>query len=80
MYHNFIQKSLCITQLAAIFTLLISFKILKYQSMKTQALKASSVVEIPTWKLVTKLGLLAAFCMGLCYLFAVGVSSLAAAF
>ncbi|MGN6492939.1 MAG: hypothetical protein ACTHLE_13150 [Agriterribacter sp.] len=48
--------------------------------MKPQALKASPVVEIPTWKLVAKLGMLAAFCMGLCYLFAVGVSSLASAF
>jgi len=46
--------------------------------MKTQAFRAHQVVEIPTWKLVTKLGLLAAFCMGLCYAFAMGVSSLAA--
>ncbi|MFT3701627.1 MAG: hypothetical protein QM802_04630 [Agriterribacter sp.] len=45
--------------------------------MKTQALRATQVVEVPTWKLVAKLGLLAAFCMGLCYLFAVGVSSIA---
>lgn len=45
--------------------------------MKTQALKVNSAVEIPTWKLVTKLGLLAAFCVGLCYLFSMGVSSLA---
>ncbi|MBX2920950.1 MAG: hypothetical protein KF746_02065 [Chitinophagaceae bacterium] len=48
--------------------------------MKSQALKAGTVIEIPTWKLVAKLGMLAAFCMGLCYLFAVGVSSLASAF
>lgn len=45
--------------------------------MKTQALKVNAVAEIPTWKLVTKLGLLAAFCVGLCYLFSAGVSSLA---
>mgnify|MGYP003402957858 len=48
--------------------------------MKTQVIKANHAVEVPTWKLVAKLGLLAAFCMGLCYLFAVGVSSLASAF
>ena len=48
--------------------------------MKTQVFKANNAVEVPTWKLITKLGLLAAFCMGLCYLFAVGVSSLASIF
>ncbi|MBS1750131.1 MAG: hypothetical protein JST63_09510 [Bacteroidetes bacterium] len=48
--------------------------------MKTQALRATQHIEIPTWKLVTKLSLLAAFCMGLCYLFAIGVSSLASTF
>ena len=48
--------------------------------MKTPVIKANNSVEVPTWKLVAKLGLLAAFCMGLCYLFAVGVSSLASAF
>jgi hypothetical protein len=48
--------------------------------MKTQTLRTVPTVEIPTWKLVAKLGLLAAVCIGLCYLFAVGVSSLAAAF
>lgn len=48
--------------------------------MKTQVIKANHALEVPTWKLVAKLGLLAAFCMGLCYLFAVGVSSLASAF
>lgn len=48
--------------------------------MKTQMLLSNQTVEAPTWKLVTKLGLLAAFCMGLCYLFAVGISSLASAF
>ncbi|HRN57373.1 MAG TPA: hypothetical protein PLL71_13020 [Agriterribacter sp.] len=48
--------------------------------MKTQVFKANHAVEVPTWKLVTKLGLLAAFCMGLCYLFAIGVSSLASVF
>ncbi len=48
--------------------------------MKTQILKANNAVDIPTWKLISKLGLLAAFCMGLCYLFAIGVSSLASAF
>lgn len=48
--------------------------------MKTQALRATQHIEISTWKLVTKLGLLAAFCMGLCYLFAIGVSSLASVF
>ena len=48
--------------------------------MKTQVIKANYAVEVPTWKLVAKLGLLAAFCMGLCYLFAVGVSSFASAF
>jgi len=45
--------------------------------MKTQALRATQIVEVPTWKLVTKLGLLAAVCMGLCYLFAIGVSTIA---
>ncbi|MBN8787147.1 MAG: hypothetical protein J0I84_08655 [Terrimonas sp.] len=48
--------------------------------MKTQALRAHQTVEIPTWKLVAKLGLLAAFCMGICYAFAIGVSSLATMF
>ncbi|MCO5239272.1 MAG: hypothetical protein M9904_04395 [Chitinophagaceae bacterium] len=48
--------------------------------MKTQAFRSNPAIEAPTWKLVTKLGLLAAFCMGLCYLFAVGVSSLASVF
>jgi hypothetical protein len=48
--------------------------------MKTQVIKANHAVEVPTWKLITKLGLLAAFCMGLCYLFAEGVSSLASIF
>lgn len=48
--------------------------------MKTQTLRAHQAVEIPTWKLVGKLGLLAAFCMGLCYAFAIGVSSLASMF
>lgn len=44
--------------------------------MKTQTLRAHQAVEIPTWKLLAKLGLLAGFCMGLCYAFAIGVSSL----
>lgn len=48
--------------------------------MKAQVLRPNHAVEAPTWKLVTKLGLLAAFCMGLCYLFAVGVSTLASIF
>ena len=48
--------------------------------MKTQVIKTNHAIEVPTWKLITKLGLLAAFCMGLCYLFAVSVSSLASIF
>ncbi len=48
--------------------------------MKTQVLRSNRSYEVPTWKLVIKLGLLAAFCMGLCYLFAAGVSSLASVF
>ncbi|HRP30250.1 MAG TPA: hypothetical protein PKV73_00090 [Agriterribacter sp.] len=48
--------------------------------MKTHVIKAGTTIETPTWKLVAKLGLLASVCLGLCYLFAAGVSSLAAAF
>lgn len=48
--------------------------------MKTQVIKANASIEVPTWKLVMKLGVLAAVCLGLCYLFAAGVSSLAAVF
>lgn len=48
--------------------------------MKTQVIKANPSIEAPTWKLVVKLGMLAAFCMGMCYLFAKAVSSLAALF
>jgi len=46
--------------------------------MRTQVVKAQS--EISIWKLVAKLGLLAALCMGLCYLFAMGVSAIARTF
>ncbi|MCO5237573.1 MAG: hypothetical protein M9933_15035 [Chitinophagaceae bacterium] len=48
--------------------------------MKTQVLRSDRSYDVSTWKLVTKLGLLAAFCMGLCYLFAAGVASLASIF
>ncbi|MBX3240757.1 MAG: hypothetical protein KIT80_00025 [Chitinophagaceae bacterium] len=47
--------------------------------MRTQAIKANSI-EVSTWKLVAKLGLLAALCMGLCYLFAMGVTTIAQSF
>ncbi len=47
--------------------------------MRTQVMKASAA-EVSTWKLVAKLGLLAALCMGLCYLFAMGISTVAQTF
>jgi hypothetical protein len=63
------------------FALLICFVKTKiFILMKTQTLSANQSIEISTWKLVAKLGLLAIFCMGICYAFATGVSFLAAMF
>lgn len=40
-------------------------------------LKSTQTFEMPTWKIVARLTLLAGICIAICYAFAVGVTTIA---